>query len=88
MACQQFFCLTRFITVSALNNADHHAGAYIWRQRRCHRIGYPSSPGLKDSGAKGFIHGVMNGVGGFLSKPVAGSCIVPLIPTTRTSLAL
>jgi hypothetical protein len=35
--------------------------------------------GLKDSGAKGFIHGVMNGVGGFLSKPVAGSCIVPLV---------
>jgi hypothetical protein len=44
--------------------------------------------GLKDSGAKGFIQGVGNGVGGFLSKPVAGSCIVPLVLPTWTSLAL
>jgi hypothetical protein len=33
--------------------------------------------GLKDSGAKGLIRGVGNGIGGFLSKPMAGSCIAP-----------
>ncbi|GIJ88129.1 hypothetical protein Asppvi_007046 [Aspergillus pseudoviridinutans] len=31
--------------------------------------------GLKDSGAKGLIRGVGNGVGGLLSKPLAGSSI-------------
>ncbi|RHZ52338.1 hypothetical protein CDV55_102067 [Aspergillus turcosus] len=39
--------------------------------------------GLKDSGAKGLIRGVRNGVGGFLSKPMAGSCIVPLVPSAE-----
>ncbi|RHZ46605.1 glycosyltransferase [Aspergillus thermomutatus] len=33
--------------------------------------------GLKDSGVKGLFHGVGNGLAGFLSKPMAGSSIVP-----------